>query len=706
MLMKKFLLLAGAGLLVLQANAQNGIPEYCLENDVVHRYLTEVQYDPNNYNYSEITKYCYKYPWDWDGEGKGVRLDFPKPVTLKLTSALTAAGKLYVGESEDYSDADLLVMDVAQGADSINVYNLIPGRTYNWKLEYDDNGVMTVAQSGRFKTTGTLRMLKIDKVFNVRDMGGWPAMNGYPMKYGKIVRGSRLNVNKSTTLMITDAGIQELRRVGMRSELDMRDASNSVNATHAFFGEDCPILNVNAAYNSRIATFANGPQSIQGINQLIAWLKAGKPVYLHCSVGADRTGTVAYLVGALCGMTEDALCKEFELTSFSGDKIDNEAVKNPKNNQEKYERLVRQRDYTGRLDDNDNNNSYKFADMVDKIKKNYPGETLQEKVYYHLKTGVSGTMVPTADLDWLINYLVGPLQLNSESSLTLERGDKSQVDISIVNTKIGATEAPVVTYTSSDPAVATVSESGLITAVRGGSAVVTAELDGFKETIKVNVNKDESKLPAGIVYGDNGYLIKGKNIVKNGSFEYADALSEWKDGTGAAMSADNFTLQTYPGSDELYLESKGDGDESSANSISMSWRISSKRTYVFGYSVKNSTDVQTTENHNLKITLSKSAGTKEVEVYPSYDGNWTDVQYVFTNSDSYSKLLINFSHLSEGGNNTCLDNFYLAEVEVSAGVDQIRLDYTDGNVYDLNGRKVGTTLNGFIIKDGKKYLIK
>ena len=197
-----------------------------------------------------------------------------------------------------------------------------------------------------------------------------------------------------------------------------------------------------------------------------------------------------------------------------------------------------------------------------------------------------------------------------------------------------------------------------------------------------------------------------KNIVKNGSFEYADALSEWKDGTGAAMSADNFTLQTYPGSDELYLESKGDGDESSANSISMSWRISSKRTYVFGYSVKNSTDVQTTENHNLKITLSKSAGTKEVEVYPSYDGNWTDVQYVFTNSDSYSKLLINFSHLSEGGNNTCLDNFYLAEVEVSAGVDQIRLDYTDGNVYDLNGRKVGTTLNGFIIKDGKKYLIK
>ena len=140
---------------------------------------------------------------------------------------------------------------------------------------------------------------------------------------------------------------------------------------------------MNSAYNSRIATFANAPQSIIGVKKIIEWLKQGKHVYLHCSVGADRTGTVAYLVGALCGMSEDALCKEFELTSFSGDKIDNEADRGT------YERLVRQRSYAGRLDKCSSPESYRFADMVDKIKK-FPGETLQQKVYYHLNTGAKG----------------------------------------------------------------------------------------------------------------------------------------------------------------------------------------------------------------------------------------------------------------------------------------------------------------------------
>ena len=703
MLMKKSLLLAVICLFSFQAKAQNDLPEYCLENDVVHRYLTEVQYDPTDYTYSKILDYCDNPPH----QNHGVRKDIPKPVQIILAAAVDTVSTIYVSETEDFQNA--YVLNVEKGTDTINVYNLIPGRVYNWKVQYHQkDGSLANAGSGRFKTTGTLRMLKIDNIFNVRDMGGWPTTSGYPMKYGKIVRGSRLNVNGKTTKIITDQGVADLRWVGMRSELDMRDASNSVNATYSFFGQDCPIYNVNQGYNSRIATFANGPQSIQGILKLIEWLKADKPVYLHCSVGADRTGTVAYLVGALCGMTEDALCKDFELTSFSSDKIVNERAEA----HGAYEVLVRQRNYAGRIDPNDNVEGYKFAKMVDLI-KTFPGETLQEKVYYHLSTGAKpnnggnvGEKVPKADLDWLINYLVGPMQLNSGSDVTLYRGDKFQIDIDIVNHKIGETQAPVITYTSSDPNVATVSETGLITAVRGGSAVVTAELDGFRQTVNVSVFKDESELPAGIVYGDNGYVIKGKNIVKNGSFEYADGLSEWKDGAGAEVSADNFSLQTYPDSEDRYLESKADGDETSVNSISMSWRISARKTYVFGYKVKNSTDIQTNNNQNLKILLYKSSGTKEVEVYPSYDGNWKEVQYVFTNSDSYTKLQIHFSHLSQNGNNTCLDNFYLAEVEVSTGVDQIRLDPTDGAVYDLNGRKVGGVVDGIIIRDGKKYLIK
>ena len=699
--MRKILLLAFVGMISMQAKSQNQIPEYCLENDVVHSYLTEVQYDPTNYDYSKILCYCDSPSYN----NNGIRKDLPKAVPIKLTSAIDTASTFFVSENADFSDA--WSYTIAKGVDSIDIYNLIPGRLYNWKVEYpNEDGTIAQAESGQFKTTGTLRMLKIDNIFNVRDMGGWPTESGYPMKYGKIVRGSRMNVNGKTTKMITDDGVREIRKVGMRSELDMRDASNSVNATYAFFGEDCPIYNVNQGYNSRIATFANGPQSIEGILKLIEWLKADKPVYLHCSVGADRTGTVAYLVGALCGMTEDALCKDFELTSFSADRIVNERQEA----HGAYENLIRQRSYAGRLDPNDNVEGYKFAKMVDLIKQ-FPGETLQEKVYYHLSTGAKpaggtvGKSVPTADLDWLINYLVGPLQNNGKSSLNLERGDKSQMNIEIVNFREGNPN-PVITYTTSNPDVATVSQDGMITAVRGGVAEIRAELDGFYQSVTVNVANIESKLPASVFYDDKGYLFKGNNIIKNGSFEYADTLNGWKSGTGAALSADNFSVKTYANSEDRFIESKGDGDETSANSISVQWRINAGKTYVFGYKVKNSTDIETVNNENLKVMLIKSGSSLVLEGYPSYDGNWTDVQYVFTNSDRYSKVQVLFTHLSQNGNNTCLDNFYLAEVEYSAGVGAVRYDVTDGNVYDLNGRKVGQAVDGIIIKDGKKVLIK
>lgn len=706
--MRKILILSAIVLFGLQAYSQE-IPEYCLENDAVHRYLTEVQYDPNDYSYSKIMDYCDPYPYDYM-KYDGYRKDQPLPVPIKLTKVLDVTGTLYVSEKDDYSDA--LIKNIAKGTDSINVYNLIPGRIYNWKLEYKNaEGAIEVAQSGKFKTTGTLRMLKIDNIFNVRDMGGWTGLKGYPLKYGTIVRGSRLNVNGSTTKMITQDGINELRRVGMRAELDMRDASNSVNATHSFFGDDCPIYNVNQGYRSRIATFADGPQSIQGILKLIEWLKQGKPVYLHCSVGADRTGTVAYLVGALCGMSEDALCKEFELTSFSADKIENEADRGT------YERLVRQRDYTGRLDKNDNNESYKFAKMVDKI-KTFPGETLQEKVYWHLSTGVNGTKVSEADLKWLMNYMIDCFDLGV-TSLDMERGDTYQINARISESKENPN--PRITYSTSNEDIATVSEDGLITAIGGGKAVITAELDGFSSTVTVNIPLVEAVVPDSVVYNGMIYKVIGENLISNGSFEYGEHFANWTNALNTTMTTSEFDVVKHEDGESFYIQSRYDGGEQSAKSIRSQWKLKKNKTYVLGYRVKNSTDLKTEKNPNLVTSLTyyrqKIEGggddfvwgaPKEPELifeYPSYDGNWTEVQYVFTNTESYEYCQVWFSHLSQNGNNTCFDNFYLVEVEaVGAGVGNIGNNPSTGKIYDLYGRSISQPSNGIIIIDGKKYL--
>ena len=641
--MRKFYSLILLGLFATQVLADK-IPEYCIDNDVVHRYLTEVQYDPNDYSYSKITDYCYSFPWDWEGEGKGVRLDIPKPVTIKF-DALAAASTIYVSETEDFANA--YTVSIPAGQDSVDVYNLIPNRLYNFKIEWDNGGVMTVAKSGQFRTTGNVRMLKIDGIYNVRDLGGWIGLGGNPIKYGKLIRGSRLNVNNATTLLITADGINELRRLGITAELDMRNSSNAANATHSFLGADIPIYNVENAYNSRIATFADAPQSIEGINKLIQWFREGRSVYMHCSVGADRTGTVAYLVGALCGMSEDALCKEFELTSFSGDKVVNERQEANGD----YERLVRQRDYSGRLDPNDNPDSYKFASMVDKIKSfqktEHPEWTLQQRVQWHLRTGVDGVKVSPADLAFLVDYLTGyKILAGFNTDVDTVRLEKGQTHKLKVTPFPAEAEYTSITFKgSTSKYVATITADGTITATGGGKAYVLVDVDGIEKYIPVIVPITETSVP--------GYTTEGEAV--------HNYLTE------THYSADDYSVSTV----ENYLTGSGRKDWS--QSVTFKWMVYPGAT-----------------NQRLRISETPS-----FEIFASYDKADEDSTHTLSGLEPqklyYYKVIATFN----GRTDTLISSAF----KTTGSVKMINLKKVY-NVRDMGGV---TGMNGHKVQYGKLF---
>ena len=687
--MRKACLVLSLSMLIGPAFAQQ---RYCVENEITHAYLNDFTYDTiPDLNVSYIMQY-FRMPHDY-------RLDAPVPANLSWThDAGAESQRLEVSEWADFSDPLIYALDADTA--QYELYNLIPGRKYYYRIVSVKGGNTKIVGTGELEPTGMLRWVYAQGTWNVRDMGGWIGLDGYPIKYGKLYRGGQLtNPNSPYNILLTESGIEAMRNVGIRAELDLRSSSQAHFSTTSIAGDGYAADFTNIATTSaRMWQYDKDDSNIRAIQWVINELKAGKPVFYHCQNGADRTGTIGLLIGALLGMSDGDLAKDYELTTFcqvAAVEFDKTEVG-----------FARLRNYEGKKGSKDSSSDpkdYMFAPVIDKW-NGMAGASTQEKVYNFFLNGKNGTKISKADLDWFINYMAGPLDLKGKSTFDMERGETRSMGL-IVSRKENNPD-PVVIFTTSNPDVATVSQDGMITAVRGGVAEIKAELEGYYQIVTVNVAKTESKLPASVHADGKGYLMKGKNIIKNGSFEYADTLSNWTDGTGAVLSAENFSVKNYgAGSDDRYIESKGDGDETSASSINIQWRISSNKTYVFGYKVKNSTDIQTVNNENLKVMLTKTNASLPLD-YPSYDGNWTDVQYVFTNSDRYSKVQIQFSHLSQNGNNTCFDNFYLAEVEYSAGVGPVRYDVTDGNVYDLNGRKVGQAVEGIIIKDGKKVLIK
>ena len=90
-----------------------------------------------------------------------------------------------------------------------------------------------------------------------------------------------------------------------------------------------------------------------GLRELFSDLAdpANYPVYMHCTYGRDRTGSVCYLLGALLGMSEGDLRKDYALSAFTDG-------------------------YT---------NDVEFDNFIGKI-NSFPGETTQQKVEGYLRS--------------------------------------------------------------------------------------------------------------------------------------------------------------------------------------------------------------------------------------------------------------------------------------------------------------------------------
>lgn len=279
-----------------------------LENASVKSYFdaAATAYTDGNWSTtSVVTQYC--------SNSASNRKDTPNPVSLSWSAAAAGTKTIYI-----YNDAAKTKLEKSETTSgySIDIYNLIPNRTYYYTVANSSNA--TVA-SGSFTTEGRRRMIKVSDTYgndyanNCRDLGGMKTTDGKTLKYNLVFRGSNMSaIGNSELAVLYDY-------MGVRMDIDLRASGWGGGGTVA--GEVSLLRNKgvgysNAGFNST-TDLSNAQKIKTTFTDIINTVTTGNACYIHCYVGADRTGYICMLLEAVLGVSPKDCSIDYELTSFS-----------------------------------------------------------------------------------------------------------------------------------------------------------------------------------------------------------------------------------------------------------------------------------------------------------------------------------------------------------------------------------------------------
>ena len=191
---------------------------------------------------------------------------------------------------------------------SVVVSDLFVATTYYWQVITHTADGENPSNVYSFTTAQTPRFISIAGVGNTRDMGGYTTEDGrYRVKQGLLYRGERLDE-------ATSEGIAKALDVyKIKTELDLRYSAidkTFVSGDTSYLGESVNYINIPGMHYYEALS---NPEEMNAELSVFAE-EENYPIYIHCSAGKDRTGTLAFIIGALLGVSEEDLCIDFELT--------------------------------------------------------------------------------------------------------------------------------------------------------------------------------------------------------------------------------------------------------------------------------------------------------------------------------------------------------------------------------------------------------
>jgi protein-tyrosine phosphatase len=161
------------------------------------------------------------------------------------------------------------------------------------------------------------RRLDLDGLFNLRDLGGYPAAGGRGVRWRTLLRSDALH-------RLDGAGGAILAGLGLRTVLDLRTQAETETAPSAIDGiparrthisiltgdlQALP-LELDAIYRYMIDECSG---TIADAIKVLAAPDAF-PALVHCSAGKDRTGIVVALILAVLGVPDEVIAADYGLS--------------------------------------------------------------------------------------------------------------------------------------------------------------------------------------------------------------------------------------------------------------------------------------------------------------------------------------------------------------------------------------------------------
>jgi protein-tyrosine phosphatase len=157
--------------------------------------------------------------------------------------------------------------------------------------------------------------------FNLRDLGGLPAVGGEVVRPGLLFRGAGLH-------RLEPEHLPHLDRLGIRLAIDLRTSREKRDGVLAADGVEVvglPLFEVAPAFDPKLTDpvgvlagtylwmLEEGRDSIARIFELLAE-PSGYPVVIYCAAGKDRTGVVCALILRLIGVDSDTVVADYVLS--------------------------------------------------------------------------------------------------------------------------------------------------------------------------------------------------------------------------------------------------------------------------------------------------------------------------------------------------------------------------------------------------------